>query len=680
MPTADTTTGTAASLNLVTLLKERAETTPSKIAYTYIKDADFNEESITFGELDQRATAICQVLAGYHGLGNRALLALPPGLEFIAAFFACLYAGVIAVPIYPPRKNRSLNRFDSVARSSGARFALIRSDLMDAVDTHFKNGEALKGLIWLSVDTIGPPEGHSPDMPYIESGTPAFLQFTSGSTADPKGVVVTHGNILHNLRNTQETLQMCAADRGFSWLPHFHDMGLIGGILQAAYTGFADSRFFAPQLFLRKPSLWLDTISRYGTTLSGGPNLGYELCLQKVTDDQISHLDLSTWRVAITGAEPVRPSTLRRFAERFKKCGFRLNTFHPSYGLAESTLLVSAPLLHEPPCIHSFKASGIGSRKVEESVPGSQDAMELVSSGEIIGGQDVRIVDPDTRELLPGDRIGEIWISGESVASGYWNNSDATREHFRARTNERRHGCYMRTGDLGFIHKEQLYIAGRLKDVIIIGGINYFPHDIEETVRNCHPALADGFGAAFSVDDGGAESLAICHEIGRAFRGTDKGEIEDAVRKAVSLEHEILIDYLALTKFGALPKTSSGKIQRFRCREQLLNGELEGAGSPSQVKGMENESVESAPDSIRAPLDDVTLQLIDGIAKILRLPIDKMDPDKSLTTQGISSLRAIEIQAFVEETFEHRLEAEDFFDDLTVRQLSARINEGHRTG
>ena len=666
------------SRNIVSLLKERAASTPSKAAYTYIKDADFSEESISYAELDQWASAICKVLNGFHGLGNRALLALPAGLDFIAAFFGCLYAGVIAVPIYPPRKNRSLNRFNSMARSSGARFALVRADLMEAVDSQFKKEEALSDLIWLSTDTIRTHDDTEVAMPYIESDTPAFLQFTSGSTAEPKGVVVTHGNLVHNLAVGQDAMQLSEADRGISWLPHFHDMGLIGGVLQAVFSDLADSRFFAPQLFLRKPSLWIEAISRYRSTLSVGPNLGYELCLQKVTDEQIEQLDLSAWRVAITGAEPVRPQTLRRFAERFARCGFTIETFRPSYGLAESTLLVSAPLQGGPPTIRSFAETALRGDEVIAAKTGSEGSVELVSAGQILGGQAVQIVDPDSLERLSADRVGEIWISGESVARGFWNNPTASRESFKARITGGTKSCYMRTGDLGFIFENELYIAGRLKDLIIIGGINYFPQDIEETVRNCHPALQDGLGAAFSVEDSGNETLALCHEIGLAHRRTDRNEIEDAIRKAVSLEHEIVIDHLVLTKFGGLPKTSSGKIQRYRCREQLIAGEF---AVPSPAPGKQP-TVEDSRDSdakrTQEPLDATGVRLTEGIASILKMPAEKLDPDKPLTAQGISSLRAIEIQAFVEETFGHKLEAEDFFDDLNIRQLAERLSSEAR--
>ena len=404
----------------------------------------------------------------------------------------------------------------------------------------------------------------------------AFLQYTSGSTGTPKGVVLNHANLVHNSALIAHAFEHTRTSLGVFWLPSYHDMGLIGGILQPIYVGRTNV-LMSPMTFLQKPFRWLSAITRFRATSAGGPNFAYEHCIQKITPEQRKQLDLSSWKLAFNGAEPVRAETLRRFAEKFAPCGFRAEAFYPCFGLAEATLIVSGGYVAKPPIIRSFDSVALTQGKVREVAGGSPTARDLVGCGQTLPDQKIVIANPETKTTCPPDEIGEIWVSGPSMAQGYWKRPDVTETMFHAHLQDTGDGPFLRTGDLGFMLDGELFVTGRLKDLIILRGVNYYPQDIELTVQRCHPRLRADCGAAFAVEKDGREQLVLVFEVERHKQG-QFGEVFQAIRRAVAGEHDLNVDAIVLIRAGTVPKTSSGKIQRHACRQSYLDGTLDVVG------------------------------------------------------------------------------------------------------
>lgn len=562
---------------LVDLLRHRAARQPNDIAFTFLTDGEDEQVHITNLELDQKARAIGAWLESLGLTGNRALLLYPAGLDFIAAFFGCLYAGVVAVPVYPPRRNRSLARIQAIANDARAKVALTTEAVLQRVDPLIGDTPDLKRLTWLA--TCHVPEGMENrwQTPDIDAHTLAFLQYTSGSTGHPKGVMLDHANLLHNSALIAHAFEHTRSGLGVFWLPSYHDMGLIGGILQPLYIG-RPNVLMSPMSFLTRPLRWLTAISRFGATTSGGPNFAYDLCVRKITPEERDTLDLSSWEVAFNGAEPVRAETLDRFAEYFAPCGFRREAFYPCFGLAEATLIVSGGYVKKAPVIRSFDAAALSAGQVVADVEPDADGVRmLVGCGQTLSDQEIVIADPQSFTRCPQGKVGEIWLRGPSVALGYWDKPDATESTFRAQLKDTGEGPFLRTGDLGFIEEGELFVTGRIKDMIILHGVNLYPQDIEYTVQQCHPRLRPDSGAVFSVERDGREQLIVVSEVDRRKLG-DLQEVFDAVRRAVSAEHEVGVDAIVLIKVGSIPKTSSGKIQRHACRNGYLAGSLEVVG------------------------------------------------------------------------------------------------------
>ena len=429
--------------------------------------------------------------------GERALLLYPAGLEFIVGFFGCLYAGVVAVPVYPPRRNRSMERIQAIADDAEAKVALTTDTVLGRVERLIDETPHLKQLAWL--DTCHVPDGLDAQwrQPDIHGETLAFLQYTSGSTGTPKGVMLNHASLVHNSALIAHAFEHTRSSVGVFWLPSYHDMGLIGGILQPIYIGRTNV-LMSPMTFLQKPFRWLSAISRFRATTSGGPNFAYQHCIDKITPEQRKQLDLSGWKVAFNGAEPVRAETLRRFAEAFAPCGFRPESFYPCFGLAEATLIVSGGRTTAPPVIRSFDAEALTLGEAREVGSGVGASRDLVGCGETLPDQKIVIANPETKSTCPPDEIGEIWVSGPSMAQGYWKRPDVTEAMFRAHLADTGEGPFLRTGDLGFMLDGELFITGRLKDLIILRGVNLYPQDIELTVFRCHPRLRVDCAAAFA--------------------------------------------------------------------------------------------------------------------------------------------------------------------------------------
>jgi acyl-CoA synthetase (AMP-forming)/AMP-acid ligase II len=562
---------------LVELVRHRASCQPKDTAFTYLIDGENQQVHLTYDELDRQARAIGAWLESLGLAGERALLLYPPGLEFIAGFLGCLYAGVVAVPVYPPRRNRSLVRIQAIADDAQAKVALTTDAVLNRIEAWIDETPHLKQLAWL--DTCHVPEGMSQwwRMPDIRGDTLAFLQYTSGSTGTPKGVMLNHTNLVHNSALISHAFEHARAGTGgVFWLPSYHDMGLIGGILQPLYIG-RPNVLMSPMTFLQKPYRWLSAITRFGPSTSGGPNFAYELCVRKITPEQRKTLDLSTWRVAFNGAEPVRAETLDRFAETFGPCGFRREAFYPCYGLAEATLIVSGGYMTEAPVIRRFDAAALCRDEVLERPAGADAVRNLVGCGGSLPDQRIVIADPETGAIAPAGRIGEIWVRGPSVAQGYWQQPETTEATFRACLEDTGDGPFLRTGDLGFVQNGELFVTGRLKDLIIVRGVNYYPQDIEVTSQNSHPRLRPDSGAAFTVEKDGGELLVLVHEIERHKQG-NLDAVFQAVRRAVVAEYDLNVDVIVLIRAGSVPKTSSGKIQRHACRRGYLEDTLDVVG------------------------------------------------------------------------------------------------------
>ncbi len=506
------------------------------VAFTYLVDGEDDQVHLTNRELDRQARAIGGWLESLHLSGQRALLLYPPGLEFIAAFFGCLYAGVMAVPVYPPRRNRSLNRIQSIADDAEAKVALTTSVVVRRVEPLIDETPHLRDLTWLATDRIPTGLDQQWEPPDIHGDTLAFLQYTSGSTGSPKGVVLNHYNLVHNSALIAYAFEHTRTSLGVFWLPSYHDMGLIGGILQPLYVG-RPNVLMSPMAFLQKPYRWLSAISRFGGTTSGGPNFAYDLCVRKITPEQKATLDLSSWQVAFNGAEPVRKETLDRFAEAFAPCGFRREAFYPCFGMAEATLIVSGGYAKQPPVVRWVESRALLANRIVDGTPGQNGSRALVGCGGTLPDQKIVIADPESMTLCPADRIGEIWVHGPSVAQGYWRQPEATEATFRAYLKDTGQGPFLRTGDLGFLRDGELFITGRLKDLIIFRGRNIYPQDIEETVQQSHPFLVPNSGAALTVEVDGQERLVVVQELERRKKDS-LDAVFDAIRRAVSAEHD----------------------------------------------------------------------------------------------------------------------------------------------
>lgn len=566
---------------LVDLLRERSQHQSDLDAYTFLADGKTESGTLTYATLDLQARAIAAAIQALTARGTNVLVVYPydAGLEFVSAFFGCLYAGVVAVTDNPPRKSAAIAKLQIRARASEATVLISTAGFLEHLKTQLiKNPDLapyLNKLTWLATDTVPMDQASAWVQPDLEPDTLAFLQYTSGSTGDPKGVMVTHGNMLHNSKLIYEGFGHSDTSQGVIWLPLFHDMGLVGGVLQPLYGGFPVT-LMSPISLIQKPILWLEAVSKYGATTSGGPNFAYDLLCQKVKPQQRDQLDLSKWEVAFTGAEPIKADTLDKFVDFFGPCGFQREAFYPCYGMAETTLFISGGLKSEPPVIRYLDGTALAENKVVSVELESEKAQAIIGCGRMWLGDKVAIANPDTRTKCAENQVGEIWVSGAGVGKGYWNRPDITAETFQAHLADTGEGPFLRTGDLGFIQDGEVYITGRIKDLMIIWGRNQYPQLIEQTVEQCHPALRPNHGAAFSIPLNGEEHLVIVHEVERNFfRRLPVEEVIGAIRLAIAEDHMAEVYAVLLLKPGAIPKTSSGKIQRRACRTKFLENSFQ---------------------------------------------------------------------------------------------------------
>lgn len=584
------------------VLAFRARRQPDQTAYTFLRKKE--RIPITYEQLYQRVVRLAEFLVENHMSGKQAILLYSPGFEFIVGFFACLFAGAIAVPASPPATDRLLGRIVDIIKDADAAMILTDREVLG----HLKK---LKALDRLTAVPVGHPMGHPVgkirlgkaglrgklncgNIPLIatddlnchlsdtagtgqtllpESGPAsiAFLQYTSGSTGSPKGVMVTHKNILHNSGLIRDATRITPSGVELNWLPMYHDMGIMTGIICPVHVGFL-SHLMSTFDFIRDPLSWLRSISENRVTHSGGPNFAYALCVRRYDPEYLKGMDLSSWQVAFTGAEPICPKTMQQFTKTFAPYGFRAGSVMPCYGLAESTVGVCWAKFGQGPVYKDVDAQYLKHHIVAppQTLSG---ARQLVSSGKTDSGLEIAIVDPQSREIETEDQIGEVWVAGDSIAAGYWNKPDITREVFTAKTANKGQE-WLRTGDLGFISDNELYITGRIKDLIIIRGKNHYPQDIETSVQKIHPAIRQGACIAFPANISEKEALVVVLEV-KSGNAADHDEIIKSVRKAVFADHELAPYAIVLLAPRAIPKTSSGKLQRKKCRSLFENNELE---------------------------------------------------------------------------------------------------------
>jgi acyl-CoA synthetase (AMP-forming)/AMP-acid ligase II/acyl carrier protein len=656
--------------DLVDCLRSRSQA--DQRAFTFLVDGELEEIHLSYGELDLQARAIAAQLQSLVPVGSRVLLCYPSGLEFISAFFGCLYAGAIAVPIAPPKRQQMQSRLQAIINDAQPALVLTTSALLDGLK------QSLQDLQCIASDRLSLDLATKWQIPEIKPDSLAFLQYTSGSTGQPKGVMVSHQNLLQNSAYIQTAFELDQSTVSVSWLPNFHDMGLIDSIIQPIYTGFLGV-LMSPASFLQKPMRWLAAISRYRATHCGGPNQGYELCVRKIGADQIdqAQIDLSCWQSAYTGAEPIRRSTLDQFAIKFQSLGFQSKFFYPCYGMAESTLMISGGNVGAEPVYIVIAADALAKRQVVTVAETDPNTKQFVGVGKSWLDTKIAIANPDTQIKCQPDQIGEIWVSGGIVALGYWQNPAATKATFQAQLRDSP-AHWLRTGDLGFVQGGELFITGRIKDLLILWGRNHYPQDIEITVQHSHPAMRIDGGAAFAIENNSQECLVIVQEVERtALRELDVEAIITAIRQAVSEQHEISIFAIALIKPASIPKTSSGKIQRQACRDQFLAGTLDIVGEWTQPQLESNPITmpEISESTIEITLTESAIAdwIVTRLSQVANLDPDEIDIDEPLSRHGLDSSVLLSLTADLADWLEQKLMPTLFWEYPTIAELAAYL-------
>ncbi|HLK39138.1 MAG TPA: amino acid adenylation domain-containing protein [Polyangiaceae bacterium] len=658
--------------HLIDALRARAAEEPDRVAFRFLDGRGQEPACWTYAELERRATAIGEHLRGLGAGGSPVIVVHPPGLEYIAALFGCWHAGAIAVPAYPPRSARLADRLRSILADSRARLALTLAAEVDRIERPLRrssgaaepssDADGLTSPAWIATDRIAASEPPGQDGARRDDAGPdaiAILQYTSGSTGTPKGVVLPHAAVISNIEAIARRAEITRKDRMVSWLPPYHDMGLVTGILLPVFLGMAVTHL-SPAAFIHRPLAWLQAIDRYRTTISGAPNFAYELCVRRTTGRQRSEVDLRSWRIAFVGAERVRVPTLERFTEAFAVSGFEGRALRPCYGLAEATLGVSLGAPGIPMSSMAIDASALGRGRV---APATVDAtsVTVVGCGPPLDGCDVAVVDPETTRRRADGEVGEIWVRSPGTGRGYWGqlgvDCDAV---FRAQIAGDT-GGYLRTGDLGFLRDGELYVTGRIKDLLILSGVNHHPEDIEATVTPSHPALRVAGCAAFSVEADGEERLVVVHELDIA-RKPSALEVADAVRRAVA-GHELMVHELVLVAPGALPKTSSGKVQRGLCRDFYLTGRFTAiAHEPPRAP--------TPPVSPASPLTDRVRVVMAEL-----LGVEDFSADDDFFGLGGDSLLATQLVSRIRERLGMDVSLHTVFDARSPSRLAARLEQ-----
>ncbi len=676
--------------NFVERLRYWAVALPDTVAYRYL-DGDEESDSVTFSQLDTQARAMAAQLVAMGFAGQRAVMLYPPGLDFIRAFFGCHYAGVIPVPAYPPRRNRNMGRINSISKNCQASLALTVESVTEKSRGRMEDAPDLRRIPWIATEDIPGVMANDWVPPNIANNDLGLIQYTSGSTGSPKGVMLTHGNLMANCRMITESFELDTQSRACTWLPAYHDMGLVGGILNPLYCGVSQI-MMSPVSFLTYPIRWLRAISNYRVQVTGGPNFAYAWCATKIQPEQCEGLDLSCWNVAFNGAEPVRSDVMELFTERFAPYGFRHEAFYPCYGMAETTLLVTGGTPSSKPIIRSFEKNELVQHRVVPCAPDDKNAKLLVGCGQVCEGEEVVIVNPETLKPLQDNNIGEILINSPSSGAGYWNRPDETAATFKSRISPDDGKDYVRSGDLGFMHDGELFVTGRLKDMIIVRGVNRYPQDIETTVEQCHPWTRSGGAAAFAVNRWDREHLVVVCEVERGRKSRDFDSVIGAIRSSVTQEHDLPPDAIVLVRAHSVPKTSSGKVQRHACKNAFNEGELlviaewvawKETAAKSEKAQRNDDHTELLPPSANGMLvaDDDTLNptVLAAVIKVVKQVGEgrakDINADSNIVHLGLDSMERLDIAHTLEQMFGGRIPEEVLQDVETVREVAEAIEQ-----
>lgn len=656
---------------------------PQKEAFKFLLDGENEEVSISYEILDLKARMIAAYLQRRELAGKTVLLVYPPGVNYITAFFGCMYAGVLAVPVYPPKRNRSNISLQTIIASSKAEIALTDRKTLDRIINLFTKNNFLSNLDYVSTDTIDAGYVSNWYYPDINQDSLAYLQFTSGSTAFPKGVMLSHANLLSNLETIHRNFNHSVNSKGVIWLPPYHDMGLIGGILEPIYSGFSVV-LMSPIAFLQKPVRWLNAISKYKATTSGGPNFAYDLCIKKIDADEKSNLDLSTWNIAFNGSEKIQSETINRFVRTFGDCGFKRKSFFPCYGLAEASLYVSGSniVTKEP---SDFEEKALEDNKYEINGVTEKMVHNVSSCGKLDPEQKVAIVDPKFMTRCKDGEVGEVWISGSSVAQGYWQLVEETERTFKARIKNEGETTFLRSGDMGFVNDNELFIVGRIKDTILIRGKNYYPQDIEQIVKQTHVALLERGCAAFGMEIEHEERLVVIHEVKREYiKKIDDlaDDIVGAIRQVISENFNLDVFSIVLVKPGGISRTTSNKIQRFACRAKYSEGTIKAIYEWNSTKRLEqNRNYIRKTENYKSNEEFDGRQwkikefLVDKISQRQRIKHTNIDRNKSFSWYGIDSVESIELVTELEDMLKISLSPSIVWEYPSINLLSNYLLE-----
>ena len=652
---------------IVTILQKRSVLHPQKKAFAFLSNGEDETSSVTYRELDQGARTIAKRLIAMGLKGQNVLMFYPPGLDFIVAFFGCLYSGIIPAAVYPPRKNRSLNRIRTITENSKAKSILTTEAISHSLERNFAEDPMLSGLTWHITDTWPATSKTASDSYNPGFEDLAFLQYTSGSTGDPKGVMVSNRNIMYNLRSLQMIFQITPDDVAVHWVPQFHDLGLIFGILETVFSG-SFAVLIPSFIFISNPFYLLKAITCYRATISGQPDFAFNHCVDKINDQEKVSLDLSSLRVMYSGAEPVRKSTLDQFLSTFSPFGLKTEALIPAYGMAESTLILTGAKIKGPTVYLPVSASGLRKDLVVPVNPEDKefhdDVQWIASNGKPNMDSSILIVHPETCEILPPYQVGEIWARGSTITMGYYGKPKLSADTFNATPAGIDNHKWLRTGDLGFLYHDELFITGRLKDMIIIHGRNFYPQDIEDLVESCHSSIRKTCCAALSIEHAGKEKLAIVAELKRSLSQPDTGPIFEAIAAAVSVEFEIRPARITLIRINSLIKTSSGKIMRMANRELLRGGKYDIIAERwYEEQGINQTEFEG----------EGALNLEQFLVAWASFHLNNgcpVDPSNSLTAFGIDSLRALELSEEIKKIFGFESPPSLFFEEMTISQLA----------
>lgn len=639
--------------SIIECLERNSIERPNDIAYEFVTDLSLPAETITYGQLYADVKNIAANLVEKVGPGNCLLLLYPPSIEYVKAFFACVMAGVVAVPLYPPKKNAKSDKIFIVAQASQAKYAMMPAKEQPAVEQFWQANSDYQVAFINTQQLIDNQAAADVVLPEADKSKPAFLQYTSGSTGNPKGVIITQGNILANTQYLERISGADSRDVFVNWLPLFHDLGLVTAILLPAYMT-CRSVLMAPATFVRNPVVWLKAMTKFGGTVGGAPNFAFDLCTDKIADADLADVDLSKWRIAYNAAEPVKYETLKRFAERFAPQGFNIDSFYPAYGMAESTAFISGGHGEDKLDHIYIDKKALADNKVVKVDADNEDQIAFVGNGLTDEYHHLRIVDGNTKEVLPEGQIGEVWFNGPSVSPGYWLLDDVTKEAFGNTIEAENDKSFLKTGDLGFIIGKHIYITGRSKDMMILNGKNFYPQDIEATVKYCHQDIHPGYTAAFEVD----ESLVIVTEVNRnAIKQLDPQALVQQIARSVYTEHNVSVENVILLPPYKIPMTSSGKIRRRTTKQLYQAGKLVSL----------YQKVNTA-DAVK-PENEVE-QAIHGIwSKVLG--IDEICVKRGFFELGGDSINAMEIAAKVNDQYKSlKLDESKILECISIREMS----------